>query len=134
MAAFFLEQVKPAQVGELKSDTEVNVVLTSAAELGYIPNDIDAIRQKLAERFSLTVEQVQITLGTDSTSEFATGLVNVGEGDKGGIYFAAKTETGWEIAHDGRGILECSQANKYGFPTGLIPRCFDLETGLNVDR
>jgi hypothetical protein len=134
LANFSNNQAAPAQVGELEGAEEINTVSAATARQGYTQADVDAIRLALAERFNLDMEQVLITLGADSTAEFATGLVNVGEGAKGGIYFAAKTENGWQIAHDGRGILECTLANKYNFPSGFIPRCFNAQTGENIDR
>lgn len=123
-----------AQVGSISDNTPINGLSADMAAKGLTEDDVLGIRKGLAVRFGLSVDKIQITLGEDSTSEFATGYVNVGEGDRGGIYFAAKTDDGWQIAHDGRGVVECSTINQYEFPTGIVPRCYDAETGLSINR
>ena len=109
-------------------------VALEAAEKGITPTDAELITEALADSFKMKAEDIQVTVERDSTADYATGYVNVGEGDEGGIYFAAKIDGEWEIAHNGTGIIECQQIEDYDFPVGLIPRCFDQTTGQNIDR
>jgi len=116
-----------------------------AVESGISAVDVESIRAALAASFSMKTSkigitakketsEIEITVERESEENFVTGFVNIGEGDKGGIYFAARTDEGWKIAHNGTGVVKCAPANSYGFPVGLIPRCFDQETGMNIDR
>jgi len=128
------EPVEP-QVGELPETTDFTNTLTEdALSKGFTEADIIQLREGLAASFDMPVEDIQITIERDSTKQFATGYVNVGEGDRGGIYFAAMADGNWQIAHNGIGIITCLQADRYNFPVGLIPRCYDPEAGVNLDR
>lgn len=109
-------------------------IAAEAASKGVSATDAELITKALADSFKMKADEVEITVEKESTHDFATGYVNVGEGDKGGIYFAARVGDNWEIAHNGTGIITCEQIADYDFPTGLIPRCFDQATGQNVDR
>jgi len=105
-----------------------------ARRAGLTDQDLKDVKKKLAESFSMDEEEVQITAEGESTPEFMTGYVNVGESEKGGIYFAAKTDGKWELVHNGVGVIYCSVVEKYNFPIGIIPRCYDIETGKTKDR
>lgn len=86
-------------------------------------------KESIAELFSqkynrpasaLTIE-VLADMGT-----FAKGRLNE-PGAGGGLWFAAKTAKGWELAFDGNGIVPCEAANKYNFPKDMIPQCIDTQ-------
>ena len=64
---------------------------------------------------------------TENTGEFATGVIGFKEEVGGGLWFAAKTQSGWKLAYDGNGIVSCEAANKYDFPATMIPNCIDLQ-------
>lgn len=118
------------QVGAPVTEGVFDESLTEKAKKnGLAETDIQKVRQLLAESFELDIAEVQITAEAESTINFMTGYVNVGEGDKGGVYFAAKTDVGWEIAHNGVGLVYCELVEQYDFPTGMIPRCYDTNTG-----
>lgn len=68
------------------------------------------------------------------TGAFAKGTVRY-KGEMGGaIWFAAKTKKGWELAADGQGPMNCNVANKYNFPSDMVPACIDLSTDDLVKR
>ncbi|MBT4124151.1 MAG: hypothetical protein HN981_05075 [Candidatus Pacebacteria bacterium] len=118
------------QVGAPVTEGVFDESLTEKAKKnGLVDTDIQQVEKLLAESFELDIAEVQITAEAESTNLFMTGYVNVGEGDKGGIYFAAKTDSGWEIAHNGVGIVYCELVEQYDFPAGMIPRCYDTDTG-----
>jgi hypothetical protein len=122
------------QLGILDEDRAFGTVDEAAAARGISSEDVIAIKAALAASFEMSAEEIEITVERDSSADYVTGYVNVGEGERGGIYFAARTKDGWEIAHNGTGIIECEKVDVYGFPTGLIPRCFDQTSGQNIDR
>ena len=71
----------------------------------------------------------------ENTGMFANGSVGPkGGGPGGGMFFAAKTDSGWEIAWDGNGIIECADIEPYSFPNTLIPSCYDSLTQETVTR
>ncbi|MFZ5438077.1 MAG: hypothetical protein ACOZAK_03425 [Patescibacteria group bacterium] len=115
-------------------DDFANPLTEQAQKSGLTADDVQQVREKLAESFKMDLAEVQITAEAESSLEFMTGFVNVGEGDKGGIYFAAKTADGWQIAHNGVGLIYCEIVDKYNFPVGMIPKCYDAVTGTSKER
>lgn len=122
------------QVGEPVGDNFKQALTEKASENGLTEADVQEVRKKLAETFKMDIAEVEITAEAESTLTFMTGYVNVGESDKGGVYFAAKTEAGWEIAYNGVGVVYCEPIEKYKFPVGMVPKCYDVTTGLSKDR
>ncbi len=128
------DQVVP-QVGiPADEDDFANPLTEQAQKSGLTTDDVQQVREKLAESFKMDLAEIQITAEAESSLEFMTGFVNVGEGDKGGIYFAAKTTDGWQIAHNGVGLVYCEIVDKYNFPVGMIPKCYDAVTGMSKER
>ena len=123
------------QVGvpEEKSDFD-EPISESAKSAGLTEEDVLTVRKKLAEGFGLDLAEVQITVESESEINYMTGYVNVGESDKGGIYFAARVGDSWEIAHNGVGVVYCDMVDKYDFPVGLVPKCYDMGTGISKER
>ena len=69
-----------AQLGALQeSNSQPNTLPETAAQQGYTKDDMLAIRQGLAASFEMEVEQIEITIERDSTPQYATGYVNVGD-------------------------------------------------------
>lgn len=64
-----------------------------------------------------------------NTGTHAKGSVRIRGENGGGLWFAVKTENGWELAHDGQGIMSCETARKYVFPTDVIPGCVNTQNG-----
>lgn len=81
-----------------------------------------------SQKYNKPADAFLIQVGTD-TGAFAKGSVNFTDAPGGGIWFAAKTANGWELAFDGNGIVPCEAANKYNFPKDMIPQCFDAQDG-----
>jgi len=117
-----------------KKDAFSQPLSEQASKAGLQKEDVEAVRAKMAESFQMDLAEVQITAEAESNPQFMTGYVNVGEGEKGGIYFAAKTKEGWEVAYNGEGVVMCEPIEKYDFPVGMVPRCYDAVTGMTIDR
>lgn len=90
------------------------------------PTIEEQIALLLADKYSKSVETTQIKVDQE-TGNFSKGSVNFTDETGGGIWFAAKTNSGWEIVYDGNGIIPCDSANTYNFPTSIIPVCIDTE-------
>jgi hypothetical protein len=85
-----------------------------------------AVLEKISEKYGKPTDAYIVDVTTDNGT-FAKGTVNEKEQVGGGIWFAAKTEKGWELAFDGNGIISCEIVNKYNFPKDIIPGCVDGE-------
>lgn len=97
--------------GETKRDnTDLKTEITNAFVQKYNrPADVFIIETKI------------------DTGSFAKGTVNFKDEAGGGLWFAAKTDKGWELAFDGNGIISCEIVNKYNFPVGIISGCIDTQ-------
>jgi len=86
------------------------------------------VAEQLAEKYDRPTDTVQVEVETDD-GQFAKGLVRFTDESGGGIWFAAKTEQGWQVVYDGNGIIPCLNANIYNLPADLAPQCIDTENG-----
>ncbi len=85
-------------------------------------------KEQITELYSQKYNQpVDIEVLTN-TGTFAKGIYNEPTSG-GGIWFAAKTAKGWELAFAGNGIVPCDEINKYNFPKDMIPQCIDSQNG-----
>jgi hypothetical protein len=84
----------------------------------------DLITELLNKKYN---SQLIVEVITD-TGTFAKGSYNEPAGG-GGLWFAAKTARGWELASVGNGIVPCADINKYNFPKEIIPQCLDTQNG-----
>lgn len=66
--------------------------------------------------------------------DYAKGMVVPKVPGGGGLFFAAKTDSGWVIVSDGNGVVLCIDIADYAFPTTIIPECFDPDSGQVVIR
>ena len=108
--------------------TDGQVVITSFTETsGPL---VQTAASLLASKYQQPAGSYRIGL-QKSTGDFARGTVNFPEGG-GGVWFAARTDQGWQLAYDGNGIIPCGAASQYNFPKDLIPQCLDAEHGNNV--
>ncbi len=73
-------------------------------------------------------KEASVTVATD-TGAYAKGSVHFAGEQGGGLWFAAKTSNGWEVAYDGNGIIPCDVANAYDLPADLAPQCIDVTHG-----
>lgn len=91
---------------------------------GRKPSTKDAVTALLNQKFNQT-----LTVAVSSeVGNYAKGTYNEPAGG-GGVWFAAKTSNGWELASAGNGIVSCDAANRYNFPKDLIPQCLDTQNG-----
>lgn len=87
---------------------------------------IKSTKESIVEEFSKKYQRQSgsiIVSVTEDTGTFAKGMVSF-EGEMGGgLWFAAKTKAGWELAFDGNGIVGCDVVEKYKFPKEMIGGC-----------
>ena len=91
-----------------------------------------AVADLFGQKYNRSADSVNVAVSTD-TGKFAKGSVSFEGENGGGLWFAAKTSGGWELAYDGNGIVPCDAANQYGFPADMIPSCLDSQNQL-VER
>lgn len=104
-------------LGMFKKDTKINEKTT-----------VEQITELLNKKYNKPANSLKVGVLTD-TGTFAKGTVNE-EGAGGGLWFAAKTSGGWELAYDGNGIIPCEAVNKYNFPKDMIPQCINAQNNL----
>ncbi|ALM09509.1 MAG TPA: hypothetical protein DEB30_05410 [Candidatus Peribacter riflensis] len=86
----------------------------------------EAVAQAFSEKYSRPVGTFAIEVQKE-TNAFARGTVRF-EGEMGGgMWFAARTARGWELAFDGNGMMNCEIANAYDFPSDIVPGCIDTQ-------
>lgn len=93
------------------------------------------ISQALIAKHGQSAGNLEVTV-TRVDGDYAQGGARPATGDAGGgMWFAAKTETGWNLVWDGNGIIRCQDLTDYPeFPEDMIPECFDDQTGSMVTR
>lgn len=91
---------------------------------------VQIMAEALGRKFNLSAESLSVNVLSD-TGLFAKGTYNE-TGGGGGIWFAAKTQNGWELAGAGNGIISCGDIEKYDFPREMIPQCIDTQNGNNL--
>lgn len=83
-----------------------------------------AIASALGNKYNRPAESIIVEDVTEA-GIFAKGTVRFRDEQGGGIWFAAKTDAGWQLAYDGNGIIDCVAAEKFQFPTDMVPQCID---------
>ena len=84
------------------------------------------IADALGKKYSKPASSFDVVVATD-TGEFARGKVQFTDEPGGGVWFAAKTDAGWQLAFDGNGIIPCPVADAYKFPALMVPQCIDTD-------
>lgn len=79
-----------------------------------------------AKKYSRSADDFVIKV-VKSDGAFAQGSINIKNEPGGGMWFAAKTDKGWELAFDGNGMVTCQVANSYNFPSDIVTQCIDAE-------
>ncbi len=87
----------------------------------------DSITELFSQKYNRQASDLIIGVLTD-TGKFAKGTVNF-KNEGGGIWLAAKTEKGWELASSGNGIVPCADIEKYNFPKDMVPACRNTQNG-----
>lgn len=79
-----------------------------------------------AENLTISVSKIDGAYAQGGASEPGVG---------GGMWFAVKTEAGWQLLWDGNGVVTCESIADYPeFPASLIPECYDGVTQNMVTR
>lgn len=81
-----------------------------------------AIAEEFSKKYSRPISDIELIV-TEDTGEFAYGTVGFKDEFGGGMWFGAFTKNGWELAFDGNGIMSCSIADKYNFPSEIVSGC-----------
>lgn len=106
---------------------------TEEAATAPTDSDKELITAAFAEKYDRDASEVNVSI-SKNTGELAQGSISFA-GEMGvGIFFAAKVEGEWIIIYDGHGTIPCADIEPYDFPTDMIPKCFDEETGDMVTR
>lgn len=91
-----------------------------------------AVKAGLIAEHGQDAANMTITVSTIE-GDYAKGMATEQAG--GGIWFAAKVTGTWRLVWDGNGIIQCNDLASYpGFPSALIPECFDASTNQMVTR
>jgi hypothetical protein len=86
----------------------------------------ESIIQQLSQKHSKPESNISIQV-SNQTGGHAKGTVQFTDEMGGGLWFAAKTNNGWEVAFDGNGIVACDIVERYEFPREMIPNCVNGE-------
>ncbi len=101
-------------------------VFTKVESSNQKKTTVEQVTEIFMNKYDLSGSGINVKVTTDSGT-FAKGTFNEAGTGGGGLWFAAKTANGWELAFDGNGIVPCDAANKYSFPVDLIPKCIDTQ-------
>jgi hypothetical protein len=118
--------VTPTTVVEITSSPVITAQVTQKDDLNQ-----DIIKEAFSKKYGQPIDKYIIAISTN-TGTHAKGSVSFTDEMGGGIWFAAKTEKGWELVADGQGPVLCSVADSYAFPSSLIPECIDALNGNNL--
>jgi len=93
-------------------------------------SDEQMIKDALIAKHDWSGENIKITIAKND-GQYATGGVGSETPEAGGgIWFAAKVDSAWQIVFNGNGIISCDDLIDYpDYPTELIPECYDSSTG-----
>lgn len=87
----------------------------------------EAVAESLSKEYDRPASAFTVEV-SNNTEAFARGTYNETLGG-GGIWFAAKTDNGWELVSAGNGIAPCGDISGYDFPKDMIPQCIDTQNG-----
>jgi hypothetical protein len=125
IGAITVSQRKPQNIPPTETQPVINATAQETVQ--------QAITQQLSQKYSKPMEAVLVNV-ENSTDLFAKGTIGFSDEMGGGIWLAAKTQNGWELAFDGNGIVSCEILNKYNFPKDIAPGCVDMQTDQFVQR
>jgi hypothetical protein len=101
-----------------------SVLASCSSGTGGAASLSDTVAQALSRKYNRPA--IDYVLETqEDTGSFAKGTVRLKDVAGGGLWFAAKTEKGWELAFDGNGIMPCATADRYRFPRTMVSACVD---------
>ncbi|MDD4351971.1 MAG: hypothetical protein PHU71_03240 [Candidatus Gracilibacteria bacterium] len=132
MKKIFLLSLFILLLGACNTEVVVRVPDEEVIPVGASQADIENAFQNKYPDWNLNELAIVVS---ETRENFAQGYVGPKNGDAGGGYFfAAKTATGWIIAADGNGTLDCVEIEPYNFPTDMIPECYDIENQKIITR
>lgn len=86
------------------------------------------IVKALSEKYHRPASTYIISI-TAKDSTHAYGTVRFTDGMGGAIWHGALDNGDWILAADGQGPMDCKIADKYAFPTSMVPGCIDATKG-----
>jgi hypothetical protein len=91
-----------------------------------------AVKAGLVAEHGQDAATLNITV-TKIEGEYAEGEASAQGG--GGMWYAARLSGKWTLVWDGNGQIDCTSISPYpGFPTDMIPECWDTSTNKLVTR
>lgn len=91
------------------------------------------IKTAIVAKHGTGAQSLDISVAEINGSYARGGASEAGMG--GGMWFAARVGDNWELVWDGNGVIMCDDIDPYpGFPTNMVPECYDEATGEMVQR
>lgn len=121
---------------EVSATPKATVEPTTEASSSAATDDNDlliaAVKKGLIAKHGQDAQTLAVTI-TKVDGDYAKGMAS--EQGGGGIWFAVKENGFWTLVWDGNGIITCDDISPYpGFPTSMIPECWDTATNKIKDR
>lgn len=113
----------PKDITPIESDNSLSAEQVETTEISTLKSDLTT---KFSEKYNKPEEQIELEINIE-TEAFAKGIIRFKDEGGGGIWLAANTKEGWELAFDGNGIISCDITTKFNFPTNMVPGCVDNE-------
>ena len=85
-----------------------------------------AIKEQIVAKRGASAQNLEITVAKIE-GDYAQGGAKPSDGEMGGgMWFAARADSKWQLVWDGNGIIECTDLKSYpDFPNSMIPECYD---------
>jgi hypothetical protein len=110
----------------MQKDKNSNVKTSTTSEELNIGNSdtLEAIKLEFSTKYDKPIENYIVNVTSDN-GKYAKGTINERTSVGGGVWFAAKTNNGWELVFTGNGIITCDIVEKYDFPKDIVTGCVD---------
>jgi hypothetical protein len=83
-----------------------------------------SIKLLFSQKYQKPLDQISLKVSRQETNH-ASGSVSFAGEAGGGLWLAANTDSGWQLAYDGNGIVPCDQILSYNFPASMVSECLD---------
>ena len=127
--AFGLQETETEKkIPQETATPEATLVPTAIPEASPAEESIETqLKKAFSLKFGNPVSDVNLTISKE-TPTHASGVVSFGGEMGGGWWLAAKVASTWKLVADGNGTVMCDYVEPYGFPTSMVPECWDEAT------
>lgn len=130
-AYFVLQDFDLEQNNQENKNQESNLITGQTDE--YVPENMalnleQEIEKLFIEKYNLEDGGYKINISQNTESHARGGITFLdesGQPAEGGLFLAAKTESGWQLVFDGNGAIACSLLREYGFPDEMMSDCHE---------